>query len=229
MLAGIGLAALAAPASAQAQVAARLSLDTDYVLRGVSLTGGQPTMSAALLYDHPSGAYGGINVTAVATRHSGVEGLGYVADLGYARRVKGGAAWDVGVQDSKIGAQDSDSRSLHYVEVYAGLTKSNVSVHLYYSPEFIGDERKVLYIDVSAAAQASAGWRVFGHVGASRSLGDDPSDSDGSVWDANAGVARDYRNAELRFTWSATTSSSYLSGAREHERSRVQGGLSLFF
>lgn len=226
-MAGIGLAALAAPASAQAQVAARLSLDTDYVLRGVSLTDGQPTMSAALFYDHPSGAYGGISLTAVATRHSGVEGLGYVADLGYARRMKSGAAWDIGVQESQIRVQDDPS--LHYIEVYAGVTKSHVSVHVYYSPDSIGDERKVLYVDVSATAQPRAGWRLFGHVGASRSLGDDPSDSDGAVWDANAGVARDYRNAELRFTWSATTSSSYLSGAREHEGSRVQGGLSLFF
>jgi uncharacterized protein (TIGR02001 family) len=227
LTAGIGLAALAAPASVQAQVSARLSLDSDYVLRGVSMTDGQPTMSAALFYDHPSGAYGGVDLTAAAT-HSGVEALGHVADLGYAWRGKSGVAWDIGVQESRIGAEDSDNRSLHYVEVYAGLTKSDVSVHVYYSPDF-GSERKVLYVDVSAAAQPRAGWRVFGHVGASGPLGGDRSDSEGLVWDANAGVARDYRNAELRLTWSATTSSSYLPDMRTQERGRIQGGVSVFF
>jgi uncharacterized protein (TIGR02001 family) len=228
MLLALGVAALAEPA--QAQVAASLSLESDYLLRGVSLSDGQPTLSAAVSYDHPSGAYAGASLTAVRTRHSGVEGLGYVADVGYAWRARGGAGFEVGVQDSEITTHQGEQDSFHYAEAYAELTSDNISLHLYYSPDFIGDEGQTLYLEASVATRPRNGWRLFGHLGALQSLGGDSSgDEDDMVLDANAGIARAFRNAELRLSWSGTSSDPYFPEVSRQDRRAVQAGLSFFF
>ncbi|HEY1448609.1 MAG TPA: TorF family putative porin, partial [Caulobacteraceae bacterium] len=87
------LLGLAVPAHAEVGVSA--ALESDDRLRGVSLSDGNPVFSLNVSYDHKSGIYGGVSATAVATDHSGVEMLGDVAYIGYARKIDAVASWDV--------------------------------------------------------------------------------------------------------------------------------------
>src|ERR1700744_2254020 len=66
------------PVAAHAQLVAAATLETQYRLRGVALSNGQPDLRLALSYDHSSGAYGGVSAIGGETDRNGVQPLGYI-------------------------------------------------------------------------------------------------------------------------------------------------------
>jgi uncharacterized protein (TIGR02001 family) len=199
------MAAAALAPAARAQVAVSVEADSDDRYRGVSLSDGQPTMSVSAAYDATSGLYGGVTGTAVATRHSGVQPLGYVVYAGYAGRLPGGASWDLGASDSQDLVYLEDKRyAQNYAELYAGVSKGDVSAHLYYSPQYLTDSG-AFYADVDGAWRPASGWRLFVHAGVLAVLKDDALAYHGQTrWDARLGVARQFGRAEARLAWTTT-------------------------
>ena len=118
-------------ARAAAQVAVSAQLESDDRFRGVSLSAGEPALSVTVAYDHSTGLYGGLTGVLAATRHSGVQPLGYVAYLGYAGRLGGDASWDVGVSNSEDVVYLNKRDTQNYTEVYAGVSKGDLSAHVY--------------------------------------------------------------------------------------------------
>ena len=128
-VAAIALLRLAGPAHAQVGLSA--AVESDDRVRGVSLSDGNPVLSLNLTYDHVSGVYAGVSATTVATDHKGVEMLGDVVYLCYAGRFGPETSWDVGVSNSNVSVYPDIAYRYNYTELYAGITRNNLSAHLY--------------------------------------------------------------------------------------------------
>ncbi len=118
---------------AAAQVAASVGLDSDYRLRGYSLTNDHPAVTAQVSYDDPSGFY----LAASGLGDLGDTGrfLGVIADAGYARRVGPHLTVDAGVLRSQIRSAYAGGLGYKYTEIYVGAYAGPVAARLHYSPD----------------------------------------------------------------------------------------------
>lgn len=207
-----------------------MSVDSDYLLRGVSLSDGQPVLSASLAYDARSGLYGGVTAIAVATRHAGAEMQGYVANIGYARRLASGLSWDVGVSNSQVSTYGGYRYDANYTEIYAGLAKGGISAHLYVSPDYLGEHARTVYLEADGAVRPARDWRLSAHAGL-LTVVDGPIEPLGGRTHADfrVGVARTFGQFEARLAASvATPRPVYPEGVRRRSAA-VTLGASYFF
>jgi uncharacterized protein (TIGR02001 family) len=199
---------LAIPAHAEVGVSA--ALESDDRLRGVSLSDGNPVFSLNVSYDHKSGIYGGVSATAVATDHSGVEMLGDVVYIGYARKIDAVASWDVGITNNNVSVYPDTIYRYNYTEFYTGITGNDISAHVYYSPRYVGGGARTLYAELNGAWRPARRWRLFAHVGVLTSLGGgDLTYAGHTAFDGRAGVAREFGRFELSLAWTTTSAVPY--------------------
>ena len=152
------------PAPARAQLSGSINLETDYRLRGYSLSKGRPTGTAHLAYDHPSGIYLGAAAIGVAGRDE-ESLLGVQGNVGYARRLSPTVSVDAGIHRSeyKTGYYGEWAR---YTEGYVGLTVRQVTARIFYSPHYFQEGVATVYGEVDAAMQPAPNWRLIAHIGA---------------------------------------------------------------
>jgi uncharacterized protein (TIGR02001 family) len=213
-----------AASQARAQLAASATVESQYRFQGVALTRGEPDGRISLSYDHPSGAYGGVSMIVGNTDGKGVQPLGYMGYAGFAKQTAGGLNLDVGVTDSDINLYlpvvlsgyspqtgPSAQRYIHrynfdYTELYAGVSKNDLSARLYVSPDYLGQRLATAYLDVTGAIRPTTHLRLFLHAGLLTPLGDGSgSNVAREHFDFSPGGAWEFRHAEIRLTWSATT------------------------
>lgn len=186
---------LAAPQLAQAQLAASVTLESQYRLRGIALTNDEPDARIEFSYDHPSGAYAGVSLTGGETVHDEFRGLGLAAFLGFAEKTASGVSWDLGATISEINLYLHPSLSFmadppqhaaqtppypesqpgsvmdvvhyraDYSEVYGGVSWRETSVYLYASPDYLGESLRTVYLDVTQSFRPIAHVRLYGHAG----------------------------------------------------------------
>jgi len=161
--------ALVVPAAAGAQVTGNVSIDSDYRLRGYSLSNGQPAISAELTYDDPIGAY--VNLSALTKLAGSPKFLGLIGDVGYARRLDKLVTIDVGVLRSEIRAASFRSTSFDYTEFYAGAYVGPLTGRIYYSPDYRRANQSTLYGELEGELEPLAKWRIRGHLGLLKFLG----------------------------------------------------------
>ena len=202
----LALSSLCLAAPAMGQVAASLSLESDYRFRGVTLSDGHPVLSLSGSYDHKSGAYAGASALAEDTAHDGVQMLGFIEYAGFAVRSSPATAWDFGVSNSNFSLYRDQKYRLHYTEIYAGWGSENLSGRIYYSPNYFGAGTNTLYAELNGALSPAPQWRLFGHVGVLSPLAA-PASPEGrrERYDLRAGVARAFKDCELRLTFTAAT------------------------
>lgn len=215
---------------ALAQVALSAALDSDYRVRGLSYSDERPTLSLSLAYDHASGLYGGASAIGVDTRHNGLEALGYVVYAGYARRFGSDRSWDVGVSNSSISIYLDRRYTANYTELYAGASIKSVTVHLYYSPRYIGENAPTLYLDADASYHPARRWRLYGHAGVLTPLTAGDSHSTGRTrTDFSLGAAREFRPFEVHLQWSITAPRAYYPEHYRQDANAVTAGLVAYF
>jgi uncharacterized protein (TIGR02001 family) len=216
--------AILAPAEAAAQASFSLGGESDYRVRGVSLSNGRPVARAGVAYDHRSGLYGGATAL-VGTRAGGrLRALGGVGYVGVARRLGSGLTTDFGVTSTRISSdvmatapgyegpygyvppiRYRRSYRADYSEVYAGLSRDNVSIHLYLSPNYLRPGQGTAYVDVNAAIRPAPRVRVFGHAGVLAPLERETADRLRSRADLRLGVAWEFDHAEVQLAWTSVT------------------------
>lgn len=218
-------AILSAPGPAQAQPTVSLLLESDYRYRGLSLTDGKPAGRLGLALDHRSGAYGGGSLVVGDGGGGDVSVIGYGGYAGYARRTGSGLAWDVGVTGSRIETHipvrinlvGPDGRAYlqtyrysyraRYLEAYAGASKGPLAAYVYYSPDYLQQEGKTLYFDLTATARPRDDIRLFGHLGALAPLERRPAPGGGrGRFDYRLGIAWQFRRGELQLAWTGVAS-----------------------
>lgn len=155
---------LATPAAAQ--VTGTVAVQNDYLMRGYSVSGGEPTATLNLYYDTPAGLY--LNASAIGAIGDGTEPqfLGYIGNIGYAARVAPHLSLDAGVQRVQYSryANRATSRA-HYTDIYVGAFGRDLSARLHYSPDYLYAHSSTLYAEVDGGIEVAPKWRVDGHVG----------------------------------------------------------------
>ncbi len=223
---------VAAPTIARAQLTAAATVESQYRVQGVALSDGEPDLRLALSFDHPSGAYAGAALLGGETANDGSHLLGYVAYAGFALRSESGLTWDIGLTTSQINlylpiylatysapaegyggitARDAFTASTFhyradYTELYGGLSWKATSVHLYVSPEYLGQTVRTAYLDVTETVRPMTHLRLFAHAGALTPL--EGSAGPGSTrerYDLGAGAVWELHHAEVQLAWSGIT------------------------
>jgi uncharacterized protein (TIGR02001 family) len=221
----LAIAFLSPQAPAHAQVRASAALDSDYRFRGVSISGGRPALGASATYDAANGVYFGGSASVRDTTHGGLKLFSDVEYIGYAARLTTGPSWDVGVRSQQITFYADQDRSVRYTELYAGLSGTNLSAHLYYSPDYFAKSASTAYVEVDGTMRPAENWRLFGHAGVLTPLGGQRSRRE--RYDLKAGVARDFKAFELHLAWTAAFPESQPETVQS--RPAVVAGANVFF
>ena len=216
---------LSSPASAQ--LSGSIGLDSDYRLRGYSLTDDHAAVSAQLNYDLPGGLYA--NVAGVAVLRDDPRVLGVIVGAGYAKRLSPKLSLDVGVLRSQIRASRAYRPGFDYTELYAGGYFGPVMGRLSYSPDYRQAGQATLYSEIEAGFEPRHNWHVSGHLGLLTYLnsagfyhgGDTHSD-----WRISA--QRRFGRLELHSTLSGGGPSHYY-GYRVHKKLALTVGTSFSF
>jgi uncharacterized protein (TIGR02001 family) len=147
-------------------MAARVSLDSNYELRGLSVTEGRPVGELDLFYDFTSGVY--LNGSAFgALSDRDYPGLaGFIGDAGYAVRLGRSLSADAGATHTEYVGIGKGGASTGYTEIYAGLSSRHFSARLYYSPDYFQSGAQTLYGELAGNIGLVAGIRLNAHIGA---------------------------------------------------------------
>lgn len=184
---------------AAAQVSGAVSVESDFRLRGYSMSAGRPVASVRLGFDDDSGLYLGGAATAVLTRDDGPRFLGYQINAGAAKRI--GDLWtvDAGIAHNQLRAPYAGGFSHSYTEGYAGASRGPFSAYVFVSPNYYRSGFWTLYGQVDATVTPAEDWRLTAHVGSLNYL-DSPERSylrHKTFYDWRLGAAREIGNLEL--------------------------------
>jgi uncharacterized protein (TIGR02001 family) len=180
-----------APGTAAAQVAIEAALQSDYRLRGYSVSDGQPTASVSLGYDHPSGAYVGGLATATF-RDGDPELLLLEGHAGYALRIAPDVSLDGGITHSQYYSGYGTNRNYQYTEVYVGGAVRNISGRLSYSPNYFFADTPTLYAEINGGIEAAPNLFLSAHAGGLFYLDDAPYYLPDTRYDWRLGVSRQF-------------------------------------
>lgn len=215
------LAWLSFPAQVRAQFAVSATLESQYRVQGVSLTNGEPDARIGVSYDHPSGVYAGASAIIGDTAGAGVQSLGYLGFLGFARQTSTGLDWDLGITNSDITlyiptreinqypASASSAKlqeyRFDYTDLYAGISGRNLGVKVYFSPNHLGQGVTTTYLDLSGVVRPVSRLRLYMHAGALTPLSGGSGTFRREQFDFGPGAAWEFRHGEIALTWSAAT------------------------
>jgi uncharacterized protein (TIGR02001 family) len=149
---------------AQAQVAAAVDLESDYLMRGYSLSAGKPVTTLDVSYNGPSGIYGDVAVTAAAGPGD-PHYLGVIGNLGYVHRFSPAMALDIGVSRFQFRSGYPGGRPVEYTEAYVGITVQPITARVSLSPDYLRPGAWTLYSEVEAGVRPAAHLRLSAHVG----------------------------------------------------------------
>lgn len=200
----LGLAALAGAASvagaahAEGAVSANISLTSDYVFRGLSLSDNGPAVQGGFDYTADM-FYAGVWSSNV------VEGVEIDLYGGFTPST-GPIDWDIGVVGYFYPGADDDAAELNYGELLVGAShhfteQFTVGGAVFYAPENSGDTGEALYLEVNGAYQITDAFAVdaaFGNQNIKEPNGPDTED-DYNTWNVGATYALHGFEIDLRY------------------------------
>jgi uncharacterized protein (TIGR02001 family) len=180
---------MAAPAAAQ--VAIEAALQTDYRVRGYSISDGNPAASVSLSYDDPTGIYlGGSVIGTIDDDEPAL--LGIQGSAGYAMRLSPALAIDAGVSKTQYFYGYGTSTNYDYTEVYLGLALPRVAARLSYSPDYYRNETETLYGEIDAGFEPAENWFLSAHAGVLNYLDTPPFYVPKQAYDWRIGASRQF-------------------------------------
>lgn len=211
---------LAAPAASQ--VSGVISLDSDYRLRGYSLSEERPAATASLYYDHPNGAYAAASVVGV-WRGDEPDFLSVQGNVGFAKRLARGLILDGGIYRAHYRQYRYRARTNHYTEIYVGIGSRRIQSKIYFSPDYFRDGAATLYGEVDGSADLGARVRLRGHVGALTYIDGRLPYESRTTFDWRLTAARPFGPIEARVTLSGRQSGTRYYGSSSHDTVLVVG------
>lgn len=152
-----------------AQVGASVTLTSDDLFRGESISNGDPALIASISWDGSSGLY----AAADAAFRSGGGAPRLVnlrGNVGYAVKIGQDATFDLGLIGSHYSKYGSGGEARHYTEVYAGVVFRGATFRLHFSPDYLSRGRSRLYGDAGLTLSPAPDWQVSAHAGVLVSL-----------------------------------------------------------
>jgi uncharacterized protein (TIGR02001 family) len=196
---GVALAVFGAPQAAHAQLAASVAVESDYRVRGRSISDHHPVASARLGFDDPSGNYADGSASIIATGEDGLRYFGYQLDAGFATRLSPTWTLDLGVARARFRAPYQGGRRYHRSEAYAGVTHGPISAYVFASPRYGRLKSATLYGQLEATVAPARDWHLTAHGGALRLL--DASAPFSSLYDWRLAVSHEIGGFELHVAY----------------------------
>jgi uncharacterized protein (TIGR02001 family) len=197
-VAAVLLFLFAGPA-AQAQISGNASLVSDYRLRGVSLSQGNPEAQLDLQYDSPRGWYAGgfasgAKLYDVATQE-------YVAYGGYAARLPTGLSWEAGASSAFF----ENASRYNYSEAFVGLSSDNFSGRIYLSPHYFDQKNRTAYAELNATFSLLENLRFLAHAGLLHQFSNSDQTSDAAIsrFDYRIGLNAKIADWNVQLSWVA--------------------------
>ena len=217
------------PSQALAQVGGSLAVESDYLLRGSSLTDGDPAAIAQLTYDHSSGMY--LNFAGVVRfgPHD-PRFMGVIGNVGYARQLNASLTLDAGVIRSQIRSANDYGRPYHYTEFYGGASIGRVTGRVYYSPDYRSHGVSTLYGELEAGFEPVRDWRVNAHIGVKAYLDAASYETKGSKRpDWRVGISKRFGRVEAHAALSGGGPGKTYYGYYLRHNPAITGGASISF
>lgn len=148
----------------RAEVGAVLSAFSDARFRGVSISGGDPVGTLDLSYDDPSGAYAAASATAVASSKQ-IKPLSLQLNAGYATKLSTDLTADLGIIQSNYSRYSTTIHGNSYTEVYAGLTRRNLTARIHLSPHYFEAGTWTLYGELNHGLSLTQKLSLNSHIG----------------------------------------------------------------
>jgi uncharacterized protein (TIGR02001 family) len=216
--------------SARAEVGFGATLASDYRLRGVSLSDRQPALSLQVTYDAPNGVYAGATAIASAGARYGVDQIGLQGQVGYALRTAAGPSLDFGLTAADYHVPSARHYHLSYAEAYAGISGRNLSAHLYYSPDYLGQDVQTLYLSLDATTRPRGRLRLFAHAGVLAPVSAAPRYGlHRPQYDLKAGVAASLGRYEAEVAWTHVGPETDYPGDRTQVHDALVISASVYF
>ncbi len=190
------LALFAVSGTASAQVSGSVSLLSNYIYRGVSLSDGNPEAQLNLNADFDSGWFAGAFATPVDLPSTHGQAIAYG---GYARQLTSDVSWEAGLSETAY----TGGGSRNYAEMFVGLSSERLNGRLYYSPDYLGQSVHSLYGELNFNLPLTQGLRLIAHGGylsLPRQGEDNVSASHG---DTRVGLA--YHSGDWNLQWSVVS------------------------
>ena len=150
---------------AHAQFSGNVSLATNEVFRGETISSNDPALSLALGFDGPAGIFAGASAS-VAAGGDAPRINSSVQYLGYAIR-KGEVSLEAGVIHRNYRRVVDGAYRKQFFEGYVGIARRALKARLHVSPDYLRDGRTTYYGEVNARLLALGKWGVDGHAGLS--------------------------------------------------------------
>jgi len=150
-------------AAASAQVAGNISLASDEIFRGETISRGDPALSLALSVDTPEGLFAGAGASIAAGKHDPRLSAA-VQYAGYAIR-RDRTSFEIGlIHRHYHSVFESDVRR-DFFEGYAGVTHGALKARIYVSPDYHRGGHASYYAEVNARLLSVERWSLDGHAG----------------------------------------------------------------
>jgi len=199
------LAGLAATSPVSAEIGTSLSLASEQMFRGRSISQGRPTAGIDISYDHSSGFYVGGQGRFVYARGDDVRWLSATSYAGYAWRARPDLTIDLGVVDTRFSSYSSLGRSTGYDEATIGLIGRHLSARVSVSPNWFGPNLYTGYGEAAAMIGSRTGWRLTLHGGVLTWLyGPRAPVVPRTRYDYRLGIGRTVGRFELEAAWVGT-------------------------
>ena len=170
-------------------MAVEVALQSDYRVRGFSISDERPVAAVTISYDDPSGLYAGATGVG-AIRHGEPEIVSLQGNVGYARRVSPDVSLDAGLSRFEYFSSYGSARDYHYTEAYVGVATHNIAARVRYSPDYISPGTETIYVELDGGAEIAQNWWVSAHVGALQYLEEPPGDRPQRRYDWRLGLTR---------------------------------------
>lgn len=153
------------PVSVRAQVAGNIAVTSNEVFRGETVTGDAPAVSAGVSLDGPGGFFAGASAT-LAVRDGHPLLAAATEYVGYALR-RSDISMELGVIHRHYARLVDVGYRRGFFEGYAGLSRRNVKLRVYVSPDYLRDGRASYYAEINALLLKAGSWSLDGHAGLS--------------------------------------------------------------
>jgi uncharacterized protein (TIGR02001 family) len=165
---GLALAsALVAASPARAQLSATVALESNAMFRGETISENDPAASLEVTLDHDSGLFAGASVIVAAGDQSPriVSNTQYGGFAGRAGEI----TYEIGAIHRNYGSATMADTSYRgdYYEGFVGVSRKDVRLRLYVSPDYLVDGRTSYYGEVNAQLLKRGKWTFRGHGGIS--------------------------------------------------------------
>jgi uncharacterized protein (TIGR02001 family) len=220
----------AAPVAAQ-QISGSASIESDFRLRGYSVSGGRPVASARIGLDSDPGLYVDGSASVVLAKGADARFLGYQVDAGFAKRLDDFWTLDLGIAHNQFDAPYRGGFSYDYTEGYAGVTRGPVSAYVFVSPNYYRHGIWTVYGQLEGSVSPAPDWRLTAHLGSLKYLYKPETYvfRAKTQYDWRVAVMREFGSVEVHAALSGGGPGRQFYYGSTHSRTALTAGASLSF